>query len=347
MNSLLRRQIRKYLPEKLQCDKSLETFLDAISRSYTTSDEQFAMLQRAMTISSEELFKLNEKLKEETDSQRKVIDKLKNVIDTLKFYGLEQDNIIENSDSLTLVDFIDNQTKEIININKLKDSLLKSLEKQNQELNDYAHMISHDLKTPIQNIEALSVWLKEDYDKVLDDEGKERIELIRGNIQKINTLVRAIHKYSTIDKENKKRYNLDLNKLLQSILKEFDFPENIEVNIPQKLPNIMGDKNRLEQLFVNLINNSIKFNDKSDMKIEIGFLDEDNFWKFYIKDNGKGIEEKYFNKIFVPFSKLEDDYKSAGIGLSIVEKIVNVYKGEVWVESQLNIGSTFYFTLKK
>ena len=347
MNSLLKRQIRKYLSKDMQSNKELEVFLDAVSRSYTTADNQFAMLHRATTISSEELFNLNEKLKEETNSQRKVIEKLKSVIDTLKFYGLEENNLVENLDSLKLVDFIDNQTKEIIKINKQKDSLLKSLEQQNQELNDYTHMISHDLKTPIQNIEALSVWLKEDYDKVLDNQGKERIELIRENIQKIYTLVRAIHKYSTIDKEEQQQYNLDLDKFVQTILKEFNFPENITVNIPKKLPTIKGDKNRMEQLFVNLIDNSIKFNDKENIKIEIGFLDKGTFWEFYIKDNGKGIDEKYFQKIFIAFSKLETDYKSAGIGLSIVKKIIKVYKGNIWVKSQLNIGSTFYFTIKK
>ncbi|QXP73677.1 GHKL domain-containing protein [Tenacibaculum sp. AHE15PA] len=347
MNSLLKRQIRKYLPDNLQSNKELEIFLDAVGRSYTTADNQFAMLQRATVISSEELFDANEKLKEETNSQRKVINKLKSVIDTLKFYGLEQNNPTENSDSLKLVDFIDNQTKEIIKINQQKDSLLKSLEQQNQELNDYAHMISHDLKTPIQNIEALSVWLKEDSQKVLDSEGKERIELIRENTQKIDTLVKAIHTYSTIDKEKQKRSNLDLDKLLKTILKEFNLSENINVHIPEKLPNIKSDKDRMEQLFFNLIDNAIKFNDKENINIEIGFSDENTFWKFYVKDNGKGIDKKYFQRIFVAFSKLENDYKSAGIGLSIAKKIVDVYKGDIWIESELNEGSTFYFTIKK
>lgn len=347
MNSLLKRQVRKYLPEELLSDKKLETFLDAIDKSYKTSENQFAMLQRATAISSEELFDANQKLKEETNSQRKVIEKLKSVIDTLKFYDLEQDKPIENSDSLKLVDFIDNQTKEIIKINKQKDSLLKNLEQQNQELNDYTHMISHDLKTPIQNIEALSVWLKEDYGKVLDSEGKERIELIRENTQKIDTLVRAIHKYSTIDKEEHKRYTLDLGKLLKTIIKELNLPDNITVDIPKKLPNIKGDDKRIEQLFLNLIDNSIKFNDKKNVKIEIGFSENTDFWKFYIKDNGKGIEEKYFQKTFIAFFKLENDYKSAGIGLSIVKKIIDLYEGDIWIESKLKEGSTFHFTIKK
>ncbi|WBX72634.1 ATP-binding protein [Tenacibaculum pacificus] len=347
MNSLLKRQIRKYLPENLQTNKELESFLDAIDRSYTTADNQFLMLQRATMISSEELFDASEKLKEETNSQRNVIDKLKGVINTLKFYDLEQGSSIENSDSLKLVDFIDNQTKEIIKINQQKDFLLKSLEQQNQELNNYTHMISHDLKTPLQSVEALSVWLSDDYGDVLGVEGKERIELIRDNIQKIDTLVRAIHKYATIEKIEKKQCNLDIDNLLKTVFSELDFSENININIPEKLPIIKGDKNLLEQLFLNLIENAVKFNNKEDKKIEIGFSEQDSFWQFYVKDNGNGIEEKYFDKIFIAFLKLENDYKSAGIGLAIVKKIIQVYNGKIWIVSQLNMGSTFYFTIKK
>lgn len=347
MNSLLKRQIRKYLPKDLQSNKELEAFLDAVDKSYTTSENQFVMLQRATTISSEELFDASEKLKEETDSQRKVIDKLKSVIDTLKFYDLEEDRSIENSDSLKLVDFIDNQTKEIIKINQQKDSLLKNLEQQNQELNDYAHMISHDLKSPLQSIDALTVWLRNDYGVALGAEGKKSLESIRDNIQKIDTLLKAIYKYSTIKKIKKESYNLNLDKLISTILKERIFTDDIDISIPKRLPNIKGDRDRLEQLFINLIDNSIKFNNKKNKKIKIGFTEETNYWQFYIKDNGKGIEKEYFEKIFIAFFKLENDYKSAGMGLSIVKKIIEAYHGEIWLESELNVGSTFYFRIKK
>lgn len=347
MNSLIKRQIRKYLPKHLHSNKDLEHFLDAVNRSYNTSDEQFTMLQRATTLSSEELFETSKRLKEETNSQRKVIDKLKNVIDTLRFYDLEQDKPLESSDSLKLVDFIDNQTKEILKINQQKDILLKNLERQNSELNEYAHMISHDLKSPLQSIEALTVWLKQDYESVLDVQGQKSIELIRQNVEKIDTIVKAIHKYSNIKKIDNKVKEIDLNLLVANTIKELNYAKDVIINIPQKLPIIKGEKNNLEILFSSLISNATKFNDKSDKKIEIGFLDKKDFWQFSIRDNGKGIEEKYFDKIFIAFSKLENDYESAGIGLSIVKKIVETYLGKIWIESKPNIGTTFYFTLKK
>ncbi|MCH3885218.1 sensor histidine kinase [Tenacibaculum aquimarinum] len=347
MNSLLKRQIRKFLPKEFQSNSKLDNFLDAINRSYTTSEEQFTMLQRATTISSEELFTANQKLKEESDSQKKIIDKLKNLIDTLKFYDLEEDQLLESSDSLKLVDFIDNQTKEIIKINKQKDKLVESLERQNQELNDYAHMVSHDLKSPLQSIDALTTWVIDDYSEVLDASGKETLELIRDNVEKMDTLVKGILQYSTIDKIEKELYDVSLNILVNNIINNLDQTENVSFIIPNKLPIIKGDNYRLEQLFSHLINNAIKFNDKKQISIEIGFTEENNYWKFYIKDNGKGIEKKYFDKIFVAFQKLEDNYQSSGIGLSIVKKIVELYKGEIYLQSILNEGSTFYFSIKK
>ena len=344
MNSLLKRQIRKFLPQELHSNKEIENFLDAIDRSYTTSGEQFLMLQRATTISSEELFNANRKLKEESNSQKIIIDKLKNLVDTLKFYDLEEDNTIENFDTLKLVDFIDNQTKEIIKINKQKDTLLRKLKLQNQELNDYTHMVSHDLRSPLQSIYFLTTLIEEDYKGVLNNVGKEHLLLIRENVEKIDTLVKGILEYSTIDRIENEKYDLNLDTIVNEIIINTKKTEYI---IPNKLPIIKGNRSRIEQLFSHLIENAIKFNDKEKSIIEIGFTEETNFWKFYIKDNGKGIEKQLFDKIFIAFQKLENDYKSTGIGLAIVKKIVESFKGKIWVKSELNVGSTFYFSIKK
>jgi len=347
MNSLLKRQIRKYLPKDLQENKDLEAFLDAVNRSYNTSDDQFSMLQRATAISSEELYEASEKLKNEMDSQKEVIQKLKKIINTLKFSELEDNEFLENPTSLSLVDFIDNQAKEIIKINKQKDKLLRDLEQQNRELSDYTHMISHDLVSPLQSIEVLTHWLKDDYGDVIGKEGNEQIDSISDHVEKIDTLVAAIRRYSRISNSDKEFYKLNLNNLVNDILIELKLINTVDIKIPRELPMIQGDKYSLKELFLNLIDNSLKFNDKENKCIEIGFEDRDPFWKFYIKDNGKGIEEKYFEKVFIAFSKLENDYKSAGMGLSIVKKIIDVYEGEIWIESELNIGTTFCFTLKK
>jgi light-regulated signal transduction histidine kinase (bacteriophytochrome) len=349
MNSLLKRQIRKYLPEGLQSNKDLDVFLDAVNRSYNTSDEQFAMLQRATAISSDELFNANKQLKKESDSQKEIIEKLKKVIDTLKFYDLDKEKNIDNAalDSIELVDYIDSQTKKIIKINKERDKLLENVERQNQELKDYTHMVSHDLKSPLQSIDALTTWVKEDYFDVLDSSGKENLNLIKENVEKMHTLVKGILEYSTIGKVEKEFFNLNLDILVKNAITKLDVPNHIEIIIVKELPVVKGDKFRLEKLFLNLISNAIKFNNKEKGLIEIGYKDKDTFWEFYIKDNGKGIDNDYLDKIFIAFQKLQNDYKSVGIGLSIVKKIVDLYEGEIWVESELNNGATFYFTLNK
>lgn len=348
MNTLLKRQLKKYLPKNLQTNKELDVFLNAVSKSYDTSDEQFIMLQRAVTISSEELFETNKQLREETKSQKNIISKLNKVINTLKFYELDEVNNLESTDSLKLVDFIDHQTKEIIEINKEKDKLVTSLVKQNQELNEYAHMISHDLKSPLQSIDALTTWIREDYYEDLDTGGKDILNLIRDNVEKMDTLIQGIFEYSTIGKVEKIRYEINLNSLLKNLILKIDNPQEIKITIPENLPTIYGDTHRLELLFDNLIQNAVKFNDKEkNGLIEINYYDQKDFWKFTVKDNGKGIENEYFDKIFIAFQKLENDHKSTGIGLSIVKKIIEAYNGDIYIESTPNVETIFTFTIKK
>lgn len=348
MNSLLKRQIRKFLPEHLKSNKDLEAFIMAINLSYKNYEEQFAMLQRGAKISSEELFESNQQLRKETASQKEIISKLNNVINTLKFYNLDEVKNVESSDSLKLVDFIDNQTKEIIEINKQKDLLVSNLEKQNQELNEYAHMVSHDLRSPLQSLDALTTWIRQDYAESLGDGGKEIINLIGENVEKMDTLIQGILEYSTIGKVQKRKFDVNLNQLLDDLILALDNPNNVKIIVQENLPTINGDYYRLELLFHHLIENAIKFNDKAENgSIEILFSEEDEYWKFLVKDNGKGIEKDYFNKIFVAFQKLENDYKSTGIGLSIVKKIVEAYNGKITLYSEPSIKTIFTFTIKK
>ncbi|MDO5968650.1 ATP-binding protein [Flavivirga aquimarina] len=349
MNTLLKRQIRKYLNENQVSEIELDGFVDAINKSYNNFDEQFIMLQRSMTISSEELFQANRKLQQESEAQQDVINKLKSVIDTLKFYDLEGGNGTDNSefDGLKLVEFIDNQTKEIVEINKQREKLLEELAYQNQELSDYAHMVSHDLKSPLRSIDALTTWLKGDYEDQLDEQGKGNLELIRSNVEKMDALISGILEYSTIGKTQIEIYDVDLNVILKDVLSIITLPEGFVIDIG-KLPTVRGDKYRLQQLFQNFIDNAIKYNDKEKGRIKVEALELEEYWQFSIEDNGKGIEESYHKKIFKTFEKLENDHAdSTGIGLSIVKKIIDLFKGKIWVESEVGKGTTFYFTIKK
>lgn len=349
MNSLLKHQVSKYLSNKNVSNEDLMAFIDAVNRSYENFDDQYLMQQRAMSISSDELSEANQRLRQETLIQSNLIDKLNNVIETLKFHGVPGDKKKDalNLDGLKLAEFIDKQTKDIIEMNEQRETLLNTLEAQNQELSDYAYLVSHDLKSPLRSIDALTTWLNQEVEENESSNTSENLKLIRNNVEKMDNLISGILNYSTINKNQSQVCDLNINNIIEEILLSIDVPENIIVNIPPNLPVINGDKFRLKQLFENLIDNAVKNIDKEKGLLQVGFSEEPEHWQFYVRDNGVGIEKNYFDKVFKPFQKLENNPKATGIGLSICKKIVNAYQGEIWLESELGKGSVFYFTLKK
>lgn len=136
------------------------------------------------------------------------------------------------------------------------------MEDQNQELNDYAHIVSHDLVTPIQNIETLVHLLEDDYGPVLDDRGKNKLNLISDNVHRMEILLSGIRDYSSIDKERITKSDLDLNKLVNDTLQEMKLCRSIQVEIINELPKLKAEKHSFKHLFLNLIENAVKFNDK-------------------------------------------------------------------------------------
>jgi signal transduction histidine kinase len=126
-------------------------------------------------------------------------------------------------------------------------------------------------------------------------------------------------------------------------------PENISITVENELPVIEFERTRITQVFQNLLSNAVKFMDKPEGQVKIGCVEEDGFWKFTVADNGPGIEEKYFEKIFDMFQTLapRDEVESTGVGLTVAKKIVELYGGKIWVQSKVGEGSTFLFTLPK
>ncbi len=346
MNPLLKRQIRKLLPADLKEREDLQPFLKAVGDSYDNLEDQFKMTQRAMTISSEELFEANQSLREESKKQQELLERLQSVINSLNTEQEETINLdkTQNIKKGSLANFISDQADQLIAVNKNQERLLKELAIQNQELNDYAHIVSHDLKSPLRSIEALVSWLKEDYQDELGEAGRQQIELIVSHLEKMDALIQGILSYSSIDREERQELTINLNDLLKETVDLLHIPENIEVHI-HSLPSITADRFKIQQLFQNLLVNAIDNMDKPEGRIDIIARKLDQVTQFEIRDNGKGIHENYFGKIFQVFQKLENDSESTGIGLSIVKKIVKYYDGEIWLESQLGKGTSFYFTL--
>ena len=228
-----------------------------------------------------------------------------------------------------------------------KEILLKELEVQNEQLNDYAHVVSHDLKSPLQSISALIAWTREDFSNNLWDAGLKNLTLIEERVEKMDRLIENILKYSSLTNTGLNNVDVDLHLIVQEILDMMFISKKIEVKITKKLPVICADAARMQQLFQNLLSNAVNHVDKEKGRIEIDFMDTETHHHFAVKDNGKGIMKKYHDKIFKVFKSFDDREMSTGIGLSIVKKIVDQYDGEVWLESEIGLGSAFFFTLKK
>lgn len=340
MNSLLKRQIGKHLKNGLN---HIDQFLESIDESYSNYEDQIAILQHSMKISSDELYEANQKLRDEADSLKEINKNLEFILNSMNLDSNSNQSIID----LNTSDYIKRQTIEIIKINKQREELLYSLEKQNQSLNEYAHVVSHDLKSPLRSIHSLITWIKEENEANFNPTTEEYFTLIQRKVEKMNHLIQGILTYSKIDKVHIVNEEVDLNDLVQNILNMVFVPEHIEIKIANKLPTIKADGFRMQQLFQNLINNAINFNDKPNGLVEIACVEKEGHFVFSIKDNGVGISKKNHEKIFFIFESIAQDDKSSGIGLSIVKRILDNSNEKIWLDSQENKGTTFFFTLRK
>ncbi len=227
--------------------------------------------------------------------------------------------------------------------------LLTELEKANKDLNDLVYMVSHDFKTPLRGINTLVNWLAMDYAAKFDEAGKKRIELLLNRVDRMYNLIDGILLYSGVGRVKEEMTQVNLTELVPSIIDMVAPPEKINITIENELPVIECEKTRITQVFQNLLSNAIKYMDKPQGQIRIACIEEDDCWKFSVADNGLGIEEKYFDRIFQIFQTLspQDEVESTGVGLTVVKKVIEMYGGRIWVESKPGEGSTFLFTLPK
>ena len=227
--------------------------------------------------------------------------------------------------------------------------LLKTLAKTNEELKDFAYIISHDLKAPLRGITTLADWIKSDYADKFDEDGREQMDLLQARVHRMHCLIEGVLQYSRVGRVDEEQVQINLNLLVPEVIDMVSPPDNIEITIENELPLITCEKTRIMQVFQNLLSNAVKYMDKEDGRIKIGCVAKDGNWVFSVSDNGPGIEEKYFEKIFQIFQTLSsrDDFESTGVGLTVTKKIVELYRGRIWVESNPGQGSTFFFSLPK
>lgn len=241
-----------------------------------------------------------------------------------------------------LEEMVEERTEELQKVNK-------AYMDANKELKEFAYIVSHDLKAPLRAISQLTHWISEDYSHAFDDDGKLQMELIIKRVRRMDGLIDGILRYSRVGRIREKEERLDLNLLVSEVIGTIAPPKNIRVIFENKLPVVLRDSIRMEQVFQNLIENAVKYMDKDEGIIKVGCESKEMLWEFNVSDNGPGIDKKYHDKIFQIFQTLapRDEHESTGIGLTLVKKIIELYGGSIWIESEPGVGTRFYFSLPK
>jgi two-component system sensor histidine kinase/response regulator len=232
---------------------------------------------------------------------------------------------------------------------------MKELERANRDLEDYTSVVSHDLKAPLRTIQSFSMFLIEGYADTLDEVGQKYLGEIRKAAERMSALIEDLLTLSRVGRKFTEVEAIDLNELLNEVkadLKARIEERGGEVVVAKELPTISLPRVWIKELFTNLIDNGLKFNNSKKPWVEVSYEErekregEGEEYLFKVKDNGIGIEEKYQSRIFKLFERLhsQSEYGGTGAGLAICKKIVEELGGVIWVESKTGEGSTFCFT---
>ncbi|MGZ4090448.1 MAG: sensor histidine kinase, partial [Bacteroidia bacterium] len=216
------------------------------------------------------------------------------------------------------------------------------------ELDQFAYVVSHDLKAPIRGISHIISWIEEDHASELTSDIKKNHALIKGRIARLESMIDGLLTYARIGRVRNDIQEINIGQLLGE-LAALLVPAGFEVVMEHKMPFVTTEKLLIEQVFSNLISNAVKYNDKPEGRITISFRELAGWYEFSVSDNGKGIEQVYFEKIFIIFQTLQerDAFESTGVGLAIVKKIIEDKKGKIIVSSEPGKGSVFTFTWPK
>ncbi|OGW52693.1 MAG: hypothetical protein A2Y81_09685 [Nitrospirae bacterium RBG_13_43_8] len=267
----------------------------------------------------------------------------------------EDQHLLETLASQAAVALSKNQLIE--EIHKLNEELemrvasrTAQLEAANKEMESFSYSVSHDLRAPLRAIEGFSNILLKDYIDKLDDEGKRLLNVIQSSAQKMEELINDLLALSRLGKKEIEPLDIDMEKLAKTVFEELTIePDKVRAQLNVKpLPPARGDQGMIHQVFANLLQNAIKFTRlKEDPVIEVGGYSENSNNVYYVKDNGAGFDMRYKDKLFGVFQRLHsgEEFEGTGIGLAIVQRIINRHGGQIWAEGKVNEGATFYFVL--
>jgi signal transduction histidine kinase len=235
---------------------------------------------------------------------------------------------------------------------------INELERSNQELDDFAYIASHDLKEPLRGLFNHASFLLEDYKDKIDDDGVRRLNRLGQLCQRMERLINDLMYFSRLGRADLAMQETDPNaviveirQMMETVLSE----RRTRIIVPRTLPRIVCDRTRVTEVFRNLITNAVKYNDKTERVVEIGFLESVNTKErteksvFYVRDNGVGIASEFHQEIFRIFKRLQNasdgQETGTGVGLTFVKKIVERHGGRIWLESESGKGTVFYFSL--
>ncbi len=299
--------------------------------------------------SNDEIGQLACAFKQMTEQRRQAEEKLRQARDELETRVVERTaELVQANDAMeSEIRERENAELALEEVNEDLESSIRKLLRSNTELQEFSYIAAHDLKTPLRGISTLADWLKTDYADKFDDEGKEHVGLLIGKTKQMDALVNGVLQYSSLRQNERKKEEVDLNSAVSEAIRGITVPEDIEIIIENELPALICERTHIVQVFHNLLSNAIQHGAQRDGRISVGCVRKDNSWEFNVSDNGPGIDQRYFEKIFRIFQTLSsrEETASTGIGLSVVKKIVELNAGSIWVESESGNGSTFLFTL--
>jgi len=244
--------------------------------------------------------------------------------------------------------FINHFNSKIKGKNQLLSLIGTELDKKNQALDSFKYISSHDLKEPLRSLVSFSMILKRRYENELDKSANDYLDYITNSANQMNNVLDDLIRFINLSEtSNESKKEIDLSqtiKEIQSNLAPVIKDQNVHINL-SFLPTIYANPEWIHLLFKNLISNAIKFNDKSDPTIFIGSRVDIEGVVFFVKDNGMGIPKEYHQKVLQIFQRLSKEQKGTGVGLAICKKIVDKYGGKIWIDSDQDQTTTFYFTL--
>lgn len=232
-----------------------------------------------------------------------------------------------------------NRMSQILEMN------FNELKKKNNELDQFAYVVSHDLKAPLRGIDNIISWVEEDHANELTESVKHNLDLIKGRTKRLENMINGLLAYARIGKLKRNVEPVSIGILLLE-LKELLVPSHFNFLVKGEMPVLNTEKIQIEQVFSNLISNAVKYNHKVSGTIIIEARAFPGYYEFSVSDDGIGIQKDYFEKIFMIFQTLQerDAFESTGVGLAIVKKIIDEKKGSISVESEEGKGTTFRFT---